>query len=146
MLTTPTMVARIVASVSWRIPANRYDRPTTTAAEAGASTAASRTSAPDPRPRRRTIPQGPPSSAHPAMTMVANAPAARNATNPAATAAAMTARTRYRSPTIANGTADSSMITPRCGRNVPTDTMITASAPNTPAFATSAGRSAPGRA
>ena len=145
MRTTPTTAVRIVSSVSWRMPANRYDKPTTTEAKTGASPKASRATAPDPRPWRRTIPQGPPSTAHPTMTTVANAPAARKATNPAATAAAMTARTRYRSPTIANGTADSSMITPRCGRNVPTDTMITASAPNTPAFVTSAGRSVPER-
>ena len=145
MWTRPTTVARIVSSISSRMPANRYDTPTTAAAHAGASPAASRATAPDPRPRRRTIPHGPPSSAQPAIITVANAPAARKATNPAATAAAITARSRHRSPTTANGTADSSSITPRWGRNVPTDTMITASAPNTPAFATSAGRRAPGR-
>src|SRR5262249_39417840 len=138
-------VTRTYPIVSSRAPANRYDTPTMAAAQTGARPAARRATAPVPRPRRRTIPQGPPSSAQPVITMVANDPATRNATKPAATAAATTARTRCRNPTTANGTADSNWITPRCGRNVPTDTITTASALNTPALAISAGRSAPPR-
>ncbi len=48
MWMTPATVAWIVSRVSSRMPANRYDRPTTTPAKAGASTAASRATTPDP--------------------------------------------------------------------------------------------------
>jgi len=109
----------------------------------GARTAATAATTPSPRPRRRMIPHSPPSTAHARITAVAVAPATRKATKAAAIAAAHTARTRLRSPTIANGTTDSSSITPRCGRNAPTIAMITASAANTPALAISSGRRAP---